>query len=126
MRVILLILPISFVLSFSCSLYLLLTNEWIIGLLVFALILISLLCWFTFGIYRYRPVETADELWGVTIAYQPDKKIWQLVNRVAEKLQLASPDHILLGIDKGFFITNKKIIVYQQHIELTGNILYIF
>lgn len=125
MRVILLILPISFVLSFSCSLYLLLTNEWIIGLLVFALILISLLCWFTFGIYRYRPVETADELWGVTIAYQPDKKIWQLVNRVAEKLQLASPDHILLGIDKGFFITNNKIIVYPQHIKLTGNTLYL-
>lgn len=125
MRVILLILPISFVLSFSFSLYLLLTNEGIIGLLVVALILISLLCWFTFGIYRGRPVETADELWGVIIAYQPDKKIWQLVNQIAEKLQLASPDHILLGIDKGFFITNNKIIVYPQHIELTGNTLYL-
>ncbi|PIT15896.1 hypothetical protein BGI32_05165 [Snodgrassella alvi] len=125
MRIILLILPISLFLSFSCSLFIL-TDGAILLKIIIAKIAVAGLCFSTWAIYN-KPDDTEEaSVNGVLITPETNPKLWKLVRQIVQRLELnVMPDNIVFCIGNGFRVDNEETYLYPGETILTGNTLYL-
>lgn len=125
MRIILLILPISLFLSFSCSLFIL-TDGLILTKLAIGLIAVAGLCLSIWAIYNKPDVTEEASVNGVLITPETNPKLYKLIEKIVQKLELnVMPDNIVFCIGHGFKISNQTIYLYPRQTILTGNTLYL-
>jgi Zn-dependent protease with chaperone function len=124
-RAILLILPISLFLSFSCSLFIL-TDGLILTKLAIGLIAVAGLCRSIWEIYNKKNVTAETSVNGVLITSETNPKLYKLIEKIVQKLELnVMPDNIVFCIGHGFKISNQTIYLYPRQTILTGNTLYL-
>lgn len=73
------------------------------------------------AIFRRPPMDFEVEAEVLEEAAAPE--LWAHVRRLSEKLQTPPPDHILVGIDANFFVTESEVHVGGR--TLTGRTLYV-
>jgi Zn-dependent protease with chaperone function len=124
-RAILLILPISLFLSFSCSLFIL-TDGLILIKLAIGLIAVAGLCLSIWEIYNKENITGGASVNGVLITSETNPRLYQLVKQIVQKLELnVMPDNIVFCIGHGFKVSNQTIYLYPHETSLTGNTLYL-
>jgi Zn-dependent protease with chaperone function len=124
-RAILLILPISLFLSFSCSLFIL-TDGLILTKLAIGLIAVAGLCLSIWEIYNKKNITGGASVNGVLITSETNPRLYQLVKQIVQKLELnVMPDNIVFCIGHGFKVSNQTIYLYPHETSLTGNTLYL-
>ena len=125
-QTILLILPISLLLSYL-FVFIILTDG--TSLLVFIpLLAIAGLCFFYLNISKKHDISERFGLYGVLITPEFNPQLWRLIKKITQKLKLNTmPDNIILGIGRGFITNNQTIYLYFEEtvLELTGNTLYL-
>lgn len=62
---------------------------------------------------------------GRELVRQEAAALWQWVEGLAAHLQAPLPDHIVVGIDQGFFVTSVPIVLQPGQSTLSGRTLYL-
>lgn len=62
---------------------------------------------------------------GQELQRQQAGALWQWIEELAGRLQAPVPDHIVVGIDQGFFVTSMPIVLQPGQSVLNGRILYL-
>ena len=84
---------------------------------IFAVLAVALL---VKAIFRKVPSESQFE--GRVLRKEAAPALWQRVSEMAAKLNIAPPDHIFVGIDDNFFVTEHPVKVGEE--RLTGRTLF--
>jgi Zn-dependent protease with chaperone function len=79
---------------------------------VFALLAVGLLVKAIF-----TKVKSESQFEGRRLQKEAAPALWQRVSEMAAKLGIAPPDHIFVGIDDNFFVTEHPVKVGEQRYE---------
>lgn len=85
---------------------------------IFALVAVAMLV-----VAIFRKVVSESQFEGCLLKKEAAPSLWQRVTQMAEKLQIAPPDHIFVGIDDNFFVTEHPVKVSDQRYE--GRTLFV-
>ena len=124
-QAILLILPISLILSFL-FVFIILTDGTRPEKAIIPLFVVAGLCFFYLHRYNKQDNTGTARVSGVLITTETNPALWKLIREIVQKLGLnAMPNHIVLCIGNGFRVSNKAVRLYPDRIVLTGNTLYL-
>lgn len=71
----------------------------------------------------FKKVDNRLEAWGELLIESAAPTLWQRVRDLAAKLNTPAPDHIVIGIDANFYVTEHPVIFGKE--ELQGRVLYL-
>lgn len=114
MRLILLVLPTSLILSFSCSLFIFTDGERTIHIIGALVICIGL---FISDLNRNLTKHNNEisELNGILITPETNPRIWKIVTQIAHKLEINTiPNNIVLCIGGGIRVSEKELFSIQK------------
>lgn len=73
------------------------------------------------GMFTPEPLE----MFGVTVTPQQAPGLWRHVNELAERLGALPPDHIVVSLTQGFYVTSSDANVLPSHTPLHGRTLHL-
>lgn len=73
-----------------------------------------------------KPLENEPiEVMGQTISRQQAPALWAFVDRVADKTGAGMPDHLVVGLNEGFFVTEHPVQLANGSLLPQGRVLYL-
>lgn len=73
------------------------------------------------GMFTPQPLE----MFGATVAPQEAPGLWRHVNELAERLGALPPDHIVVSLTQGFYVTSSDANVLPSQTQLRGRTLHV-
>ena len=98
------------------------------------MILVSLPAWLLLssGIYLLRGLRrqlrelqgTGLNLLGRALPAAQAPELWRWVGSISQRIDAPMPDHVVMGVDQGFFVTEVPVTLHPSAEQLTGRTLY--
>ena len=73
------------------------------------------------GMFKPEPLE----MFGAAVTAQEAPRLWRQVNALAERLGALPPDHIVVSLTQGFYVTSSDAHVLPSHTPLRGRTLHV-
>jgi len=73
------------------------------------------------GMFKPEPLE----MFGAVVTHTQAPALWRDVNTLAGKLGALSPDHIVVSLTQGFYVTSSEAHVQPAHATLHGRTLHV-